>query len=257
MNQKRSKKWLLCLLLLIPNLLPAKEILVALPTEGAPLVEIVNGELKGMIGDVSKILFTKMGYTYKLEKYPFPRLYAMLQDGTVDVALRVLASEKRRKLAWYSDPIITEYQTIVVKKGRAFPFAKLSDLNGKTLGVIRGFIYPVMDGRNEIRLEAGIDNAMNARKLLADRVDAIIVNSIFGLESLKTDGFLDKVEILPNAAAPVPLGIGLAMSKFSDAERREINQIIHEILHSPQWTAILKSYGLSQWQNDYPLVKNE
>jgi hypothetical protein len=47
------------------------------------------------------------------------------------------------------------------------------------------------------------------------------------------------------------------MGKFSEDEHREINQIIHEIIDAPQWTEILKANGLSQWKNDYPLVKQE
>ena len=41
----------------------------------------------------------------------------------------------------YSDPLFEEHLAVYVKKGKGFSYTRLSDLRGKSIGLVRGWSY--------------------------------------------------------------------------------------------------------------------
>jgi polar amino acid transport system substrate-binding protein len=221
----------------------ARDVHVGVPPDSMPLVGIDNGHLTGVIGDITQVVLERMGHSVTVEPMPFARLYKEVDSGNIDAAARVMASDERRLVTFYSDPILTEYQAIVVPKGKGFPAQTVSDLKGKSFGIQRGFIYPTLDNKPDITLEPGDSIANNVRKMLSGRLDGVIVNSVFGVAQLREANLLDQVDILPDAAAPVPLCVALAHARFSDAERQQFNQILAQVLATPDAERIRSQYG--------------
>lgn len=235
---------LTALLLLSPfYVLPAREVRVGVPPGAMPLVGIEDGKLTGVIGQMTETVLHRMGHTAVVESMPFARLYQQVEEGGIDIAARVLASDDRRRRAFYSEPIVTEYQVIVVPRARTFQAERIDDLIGKNLGTQRGFIYPTLDNKDGVTLTPGDSVSNNVNKMLSGRLDGVIVNSVFGVYQLRKDNLLDRIDILPSAASPVPLSVALSNARFTEDERQQFNQYLTEGLASAEFQRIRNQYG--------------
>ena len=126
-----------------------------------------EGDPVGILGDTSNRILEDMGYDASATRLPFARLYQSIHKGEIDVAIGVLRTDERASQARYSDPILTAYNVLVVKKGEAFDFSSLSDLRGKKIGGRRGFAYPSLEAQG-VSVEPAKDDETNLK--LGNRV---------------------------------------------------------------------------------------
>ncbi|NQY93767.1 MAG: transporter substrate-binding domain-containing protein [Campylobacteraceae bacterium] len=112
-------------------------------------------------------------------------------------------TEERAKYALYvlSEPIHYSSYLIFVRKGEEFKFNKIPDLYNKTIGIQRSFsISKEFDNavtNKKIIIQEAFNNENNIKRLLANRVDAIIGNEIVSYYNASKMGVLDKISVLP------------------------------------------------------------
>jgi polar amino acid transport system substrate-binding protein len=72
---------------------------------------------------------------------PWVRLWAMMDEGSIDFIVGAGGSDERRRNYIEIEPFMTNDYRLFVKTGREFPFTKMGDLKGKTIAMRRGGQY--------------------------------------------------------------------------------------------------------------------
>ncbi|MBC7712624.1 MAG: transporter substrate-binding domain-containing protein [Rhizobacter sp.] len=98
----------------------------------------VDGQTTGMVYEFGNIIAKKEGFTSKNQLRPYPRTILDLKNGTADFVIRYPNSE----LIQNAIPVATiiGFHSIVVGKAGT-KFNSITDLNGKTIGIIRGGVF--------------------------------------------------------------------------------------------------------------------
>ncbi|MES0813108.1 transporter substrate-binding domain-containing protein [Roseibium sp. SCPC15] len=213
-----------------------------------------EGDPVGILGDTSSRILQDMGYDASATRLPFARLYQSIHKGEIDVAIGVLRTDERASQAHYSDPILTAYNVLVVKKGEAFDFSSLSDLRGKKIGGRRGFAYPSLEAQG-VSVEPAKDDETNLKKVLGGRLDAAVFSSIASLAQLDKSATRSQVELLPLAVGSVPLGIAFADEKFSAEDLARFNELLTSFKASDDYSETLSKYGVTDYVKDWPLAQ--
>ena len=230
----------------------AKQVSLAIPGN-APFTGLKGGEISGVIAQVSELALSQLGYQVAPAKIIFPKMYSRVHRGKVDVATSVFATPKRRGLAHYSAPVIVEYNVIMVPKGKAFKFEKMSDLNGLRLAGRFGFRYPPID-KAGIKLLRAKTHKKNVKRIASGQLDGAIIGSITGAYIAKALGVESKVEFLSYAINPVPLGAALNMKKFSTDDLKAFNAAVAKIRAGGDWARILKENGIEKLVREWPIL---
>ena len=247
----------LALVLSVACTLPvsAKEALTLGTGDSLPFASVgSNGDPVGVLGDTSDKILQAMGFEPTATHLPFARLYNSIHNGEIDVAIGVLRTEERAAQAHYSDPILTAYNVLVVKKGDGFDYASLTDLKGRKIGGRRGFAYPALENAG-VTVESAKDDDTNLKKVLAGRLDAAVFSSIASLSRLDETGKSSEIELLPLAVGTVPLGIAFADEKFSAEDVEKFNKLLSGFKASEAYSATLSRYGITDYVKDWPLAE--
>lgn len=141
----------------------------------------------------------RLGVTATVQFAPFKRVLVMLEQGQADMTTTLSFRAERDAYLLWSEPYRTDTTYVFFTvKGSPFQPARLEDLRGRTVGMVRGFTYPqAFAGDPDIaRVEAPHMESL-VGMLLAGRFDAIIVNSMAGRYELKATGRMDDVRQAP------------------------------------------------------------
>lgn len=117
---------------------------------------------------------------FELQMYPWNRAVkiASTEGGLI---FGLSATPEREQLFHFSEPAVYNYLWLVTRSDKTFEFNALSDLKGKTIGVVRGSKYGGdFDAQKNILFKTDDDiDAYGPRlqKVLTRRVDAMIIAS--------------------------------------------------------------------------------
>lgn len=243
----------LCALALLAGLVAgsvrAAETLTLL-TEAAPPWQVLgpDGEAAGPAVEVVREIQRRVGNSDPIRLVPWARGYATL-TGQPNVALFLMARTKERnpQFQWVG-PVVESVYSFYVKADSNLSLKSLEDAKGlRTIGVVRD------DARDQMLTQAGFtnlerttDNMMNAKKLLAGRIDAM-VSSHLGIGDLMTAAGVPREQVreaLPIARVQfwiafskgTPETTVAAWSRAFDAMRKD--RTLERILRRevPAWT---------------------
>jgi polar amino acid transport system substrate-binding protein len=89
-------------------------------------------------------------------------------------------SDERGKKFYFSDPITVNPIVLVQRKDHPIPWQKLSDLQGKTVGVVQDYVNPPeidkLIAEKVILADLAVDDENNIEKLAMKRTDAAVVD---------------------------------------------------------------------------------
>mgnify|MGYP001772550989 CR=1 FL=1 len=211
-----------------------------------PPFEYINettGEIVGIDIDLVRAIAKRLGYEVEIVSIEFSGLIPALQAGQIDlIASGMTITEERAKVVDFSIPYWEADQAILVKAGSSFKPKGLEDLSGKRVGVQTGTTAEilVMDYVNatgvKIDLKSYPTYTLATKDLVNDNLDAVIVDSPVA----KTLAKLYNVEI----SSTIQTGekYGLAVKKGNTELLSAINQVLNEILNSPEWENIVEKY---------------
>lgn len=218
-----------------PNLaLPRRRLLVALSALGLsaraenplkvfgddhyrPLMYSDSGRPAGVLVQLLRQLEPLTGDRYACEMLAWNQAMLRAERGEGGL-IGVSFNQQRARWLDYSEPVYYDDIQVVVRRGQAFPFAKLEDLRGKTLGIGNGVSYGdeldqvIASGAIKVERDWGIDKRL--RMLLSGRLDAAFVgNGREGYEAaLRLDPSVlarrEELEVLPHPAVRDPLHLG-------------------------------------------------
>jgi ABC-type amino acid transport substrate-binding protein len=145
-----------------------------------PKMFLHDGAQRGVLIDILAYADKQMPQTQiELSLYPWARAYmaAMAGEGGL---LGISWTWRRDEVFDYSEPLFVDEVVVVVRKGREFDFQSLSDLQGKTVGTVRGasfgsaFDRAHQDGVFSIEGDSGARQRLS--KLAAGRIDCGLFN---------------------------------------------------------------------------------
>ncbi len=186
---------------LLPALPVQAQFTMAIPGN-EPFTGAKDGKPAGLIAEATADVLKAMGREVNLRNLPFKRMYKWVHEGKVDVAISVLKTPDRAKLALYTDPVITEYTVIMVPAGKVFKLNKVADLKYRRIGGQLGFRYPPLDGVG-VKLIRERNYQTNIAKIASGKIEGILIGSVTGQYLVKNLGYTGQVEILPKAIGSV------------------------------------------------------
>jgi signal transduction histidine kinase/ActR/RegA family two-component response regulator len=195
---------------------------------GAP-----GGQPSGFTPELWQEVAAQSGLRYTFQVLPFHELLREFKAGRIDVLINLAQSDERMGFADFSVPHVKAYGAIFVRKGTR-DIRSEGDLAGKSLIVLQADLahdYALEQGwRDHLVLVA--DTAEGMRRLGAGEADAMLVNKIVGLQTLRETGISD-IE-----AVPIQLPF---FQKFSFAVRKGDADTLASI---NEGLAITKTNGL-------------
>lgn len=145
-----------------------------------PKMFVHEGEQRGVLIEILNYADKQMPqHRFELSLYPWARAYMASASGQGGL-LGISWTWRRDEVFDYSEPLFYDEVVIVVRKGHEFNYQSLSDLQGKTLGTVRGasfgsaFDRAHQDGVFSIEGDNGARNRLS--KLAAGRIDCALFN---------------------------------------------------------------------------------
>ncbi len=210
-----------------------------------PYVYEASGTAMGFDYEVVASVFAKMGIDVLVRFYPWKRCVQMMRDQQADAILDAGMSQARKAYLIYpEEPLSSSESVFFFLKANAFTFNDLADLSGKTVGTSLGYQYSDAFNRaTHFSKEPVASIEQNFTKLLAGRIDLVIVNRSVGLFKSKEMGI---GEVIDHTANPVSGGpLYLAFARKAGAEDLSIRfaGALKRFKRTPAYRNILDKYG--------------
>ncbi len=151
-----------------------------------PIPLMVESKEKGVFIDLTKELAKRAGVSIEILVAPPPRTLQSFQDNEIDGLFPGLDVTMPKAYS-RSTTVYVKRDFAFYPKGKAL--SSLSDLEGKTVGVTRGYPYvKELTENKKIHLDFANDDVTNMKKLSMGRIDAFVVEEKSGLKALQDSG---------------------------------------------------------------------
>ena len=176
-----------------------------------------NGEFSGLSVDVLKYIAEKENWNIEYVFGSWHECIKRLDHGEIDVQVYIAYSKERAlKYDYTQEALLSNWGVVYTWPGSGIE--TILDLQGKRVALMKESIHPTafkqLINTFDIKVEIiDIDNHTDGFKLVRDKkVDAIVVNRIFGLSNAKQFN-VEKTNIIFN-----PIEIRYAMPKGENAD---------------------------------------
>lgn len=174
-----------------------------------------DGDARGIYPAIVRAAFDRMGVPVRTVALPFRRGVQGLARGEMAVG-SLLRTPERERIARFSRPFFVERVSVFTRAGFDHHFGSLRDLDGKRVGVLRGWAYGAdfdrarAAGRFEV---AEVDTDMrNFMKLNLGRIDYAVATTLSG-ELMVSRPEFSSIRMAPRDLVSAP--IHLAINKRS------------------------------------------
>jgi ABC-type amino acid transport substrate-binding protein len=140
----------------------------------------------GIVKDFAEALAREMGLEIQIQSVPTRRTGLALSGGDADLLcfysptwLAEPDDPARRRFIWTST-LVTDKDVLIQRAGEP-PALQLADLQGKTVGAVRGYVYPELQrmiDAGQLTRDDTHSIESNLAKLKALRLDGAIVNEV-------------------------------------------------------------------------------
>lgn len=186
----------LFLLVNIPKVFGSEPVNVAVDNGNPPFMYQDGDRAEGLYPTIIESVFQRMKTPVAIKALPWKRALFDADNGNSGIA-GIYKNTSRLKKYDYSDDIFRERLALFVLKERKFTYSNLKDLQGKEIGVIRGWSYgDEFDSlrKNQLFFVDEVKNdESNFKKLLAKRVDCVIAIEESGQSLISDDRFKGKI----------------------------------------------------------------
>ncbi len=139
-------------------------------TEWSPYI---GSQLKnhGIAAEIVAQIFKHAGHEVEFVFFPWKRTQLLVKDGDLDGLAIAWFTEERAKTMAYSIPYINTAIFLIKRKDDPFIYNKIEDLEGKNVGVLRGYGY--LKKIESDKIQKSIVNSLdqNLLKLVKKRID--------------------------------------------------------------------------------------
>jgi polar amino acid transport system substrate-binding protein len=216
-----------------------------------------KGNWSGLLGQITAKISAALGFQVKTQVLQPAAYIPALDSGRVDVVVGISKTAERAKAAVFSTQILYAPDAMAVKDDG--PIKKLSDIDGKTVGVVRGAygetLTNILIKRGAIKPGKLVTYDTYSTPLLDitnGRIDAN-VSDVIGIQYAMQQNpklKLRAVYIPPKAEGVQKYdSLYYVFSKKKDAATliAAINKTIARMMKDGTFAAIYKSYGLGQY----------
>ncbi|WDP92733.1 MAG: amino acid ABC transporter substrate-binding protein [Desulfobacter sp.] len=181
-----------------------EKIVVSVDQGNPPFMYQENNAAAGIYPELIAAVFKRMGGRVAVKAYPWKRALKMCRDGLSGVG-GIYKTRERLKIFDYSDLLYTENVLIYVRKDHPFRFNTLSDLKGKTIGVLQGWSYGDAFDRfrkeGNVMIRAGVNDHVTFKRLLNGNISCLFSIKLTGELIIRQTGIQDQVVALPKPVA--------------------------------------------------------
>jgi len=170
--------------------------------EYPPYITNADQKAQGLVVDVVKTAFSRIGQPIQIEFFPIARGQLRLLNGQADAFFSIKKTlEREQTMLFTQKALMTQDYVFFVRKGAHRRFnGSFDSLADARIGVVSATSY---GNRFDTAVQAGTfknlepvtSHETNFRKLLAGRIDAVICSRLVGLYYLDLMNGLDDVEI--------------------------------------------------------------
>jgi len=239
----------LLVLICLPKPTSAEPILVMVDTANPPFMFLTSdGKASGIYPAIITEAFERMGVPVKVSAIPWKRALANMEMGEAGVAGIYKTIERSGKCD-FSDYLFVEKVQVIVLAKRMFPYSGLQSLQGKRLGVLRGWSYG--DEFDKARaaglftVEEVESDAQNLAKLKNDRLDAVLAIKESGDASMSGFGSPQAFVALEPPLSETPTY--LAFSRQADKAEllKSFNKALASMRQDGTWDKIVMAISSS------------
>ncbi len=157
----------------------APEIEYAYPDQSVWTIRLdQRGEPDNPLLRLAAVLFAKAGIPWHGQSYPASRMFESLRDGRSQFSMLVQAPSLRDCCLWSKDPIAST-ELRVYRTAEQPPIARVEDLAGKNVIIIRGYSYAglstfLKDPGNNVGLTVAATHSGAFAMLDRDRADYVL-----------------------------------------------------------------------------------
>jgi len=227
-----------------------------LPSASAEVVRLVTTEYppyyaaslpeKGVVSAITTAAFKKVGYEVTVDFLPWARAIAEVEKGDYDGLLGAWHSAEREKFLVYSEPLIDNEIGFMAVKERNLAFKTLTDLKPYKVGTVRGYANPANFTEAGLSAEEASDDLTNLKKLVAGRIDLVLIDKALG-EYLLAGQLADskaKVGWIDPPVSKIPMFNGFSKNKSGYEQRAaDFNKGLSLLRSSGEFSEITKKYG--------------
>jgi polar amino acid transport system substrate-binding protein len=173
-----------------------RELLLAVATLPPYVLEVGHPAGDGIDVDIAReALRLGGGYRLRVERLPWRRVLAMLEQGEADLTAPVRQTPERRQFLAFSRGYGPNVQhDFYMRREAGLQLRKLSDLASLQVGVVAGFAFPPhLQAALGSQLEQAISLPTLLRMVAARRVDVAVVNNLPGRWLLQELGLGDQL----------------------------------------------------------------
>jgi ABC-type amino acid transport substrate-binding protein len=204
----------------------------------APTTYLKHGVPAGTLVDILNKVSKKTGDVYEIRLFPWTRAYELATRG--EGAIVGLSMTSQRLEAFdFSAPLYYNELQLVVAKGKAFPFTRLQDLKGRSLGgglsVSYGADVDAAIAAGFFTLERDTDASIRLQKVLSGQLDAAIIgHGMPGLDSIvkghpRLRSRQKELAVLPKPLDRNPLYLATAKSMQKKAILERFDKALAEL----------------------------
>lgn len=212
-----------------------------------PFVDPENPK-EGLSLEITRAAFATQGYQVKHDYQPWARAMKNLKEGKIDIIVDTYINEERKKTLEFSDPYAKVEIKFIKLKNSDFEFNGLKSLDGKTIGVIRGYSYgQEFDKATNFKKQEVSNLYQNIKKLVAGRIDLTLECEIIARVGIaqKDAQLLEEISFTQNTLSSNDLYIS---SGKANPKHQEIiaafNKGLKKIKENGTYAAIMKNYGI-------------
>jgi polar amino acid transport system substrate-binding protein len=202
-------------------------------------------QARGLYPSLIHAIFTRIGRDVEVRAYPWKKALAMGEEKNVAVG-GIYKNDARMSLYDYSDPLFVERLMVYVKTGKRFPFTQFSDLQGKIIGLNRGWSYgeefDAARGNYHLTVAEGNSNVENFRKLVAGRIDCLIADQVAASQIIQQQQLEEQVEQLNHAAAANAAYIVFAKPLKQQSVLEQFNRALAEMKRDGSYGKIIHDF---------------
>ncbi len=139
-------------------------------TEWSPYI---GRELKdhGIAAEIVTKIFQNAGHGVEFMFFPWKRTQVLVKAGKLDGLAIAWYTKERAETMCYSLPYINTAIVLIKHKNDPFVYNKIDDLEGKNIGVIRGYGYLKKIESDKIQKSFVSSLEQNLRKVVKGRID--------------------------------------------------------------------------------------
>ena len=175
----------------------------------AKIVKIASGEWPpytssklrhgGFLAHIVKEAFETQGYAVEFSYLSWNRGFEMTRLGFFDSIIGWTKTKEREKHFFFSEPIFNKSTSVFQLKNKPISWLHDTDLGQYRVGGVVGYSYGIdeLEEQGEVKVIRSPSLEKSYRMLMLNRLDAVLSNTLAGLEIIKQLGLTDKIEANP------------------------------------------------------------